>query len=135
MVLPALNSLRDILDSHMHSEDDKRPSLNSCLEAVESDALSSAVTSLLEFSESVDVLESAQESAKEQVNELKPKAFRSALEADGPLPYEYRKLKEGEIRIIELLPGTRDNPLHCRLFSTPINEFPVKSEAVSYTWG
>jgi hypothetical protein len=50
------------------------------------------------------------------------------------VPYEYRPLKESEIRILELFPGFRMEPISCRLVETPVGD-AGDFEAVSYTRG
>ncbi|PMD66614.1 HET-domain-containing protein, partial [Hyaloscypha bicolor E] len=48
--------------------------------------------------------------------------------------FKYKPLKEGEIRIIELFPGSRRQPIWCRLLHVLASDFG-DYEAVSYTWG
>jgi hypothetical protein len=48
----------------------------------------------------------------------------------------YRPLDVGrnEIRLIYLLPGTEDDPVHCTLKNVSLGE-PCSYLALSYTWG
>ncbi|KAK5710073.1 hypothetical protein LTR17_019186 [Elasticomyces elasticus] len=48
--------------------------------------------------------------------------------------YVYDDLPEGSIRLLELLPGTNDDQLACRLVTTPLEDAP-RYEAMSYVWG
>lgn len=47
---------------------------------------------------------------------------------------QYRSLEVGEVRILELLPGQKDDPLLCKLQHVQL-ESPGEFEAVSYCWG
>lgn len=47
--------------------------------------------------------------------------------------YKYDELKEDEIRLLQVLPGTGTDTLRCRTTQVPINELP-KFKTLSYTW-
>ena len=49
-------------------------------------------------------------------------------------PFEYRPLAQGEIRFLELLPGTANDVIECRLYHGVLEHLP-RYEALSYTWG
>lgn len=49
-------------------------------------------------------------------------------------PFEYRPLAQNEIRLLELLPGSANSVIECRLYyGVPENLPPY--EALSYIWG
>ena len=49
--------------------------------------------------------------------------------------YQYAPLKEGEVRLMHLLPVTGDDPslISCQLYHVPIDSMPLY-EALSYSW-
>lgn len=47
---------------------------------------------------------------------------------------KYRMETTGDLRILELLPGSFDDPLHCRLRVAAIESDPIY-DALSYMWG
>ena len=56
-------------------------------------------------------------------------------------PYRYRSLREGNVRLLRLLPHQdRNFPMRCRLFSCPLPDTRGQGgtglyEALSYAWG
>jgi hypothetical protein len=50
-------------------------------------------------------------------------------------PYEYTPLKDGEVRLLDLLlaPGDDQSPISCRLYHVSIDNMPPY-EALSYSW-
>jgi hypothetical protein len=46
----------------------------------------------------------------------------------------YRSLAEGEVRVLELLPRSSNDFIHCRLYQGLLDRLP-RYEALSYTWG
>jgi hypothetical protein len=54
--------------------------------------------------------------------------------ARGLQPFEYRPLAQGEIRLLELLPGAANSAIECRLYHGIPENLP-RYEALSYTWG
>ena len=47
--------------------------------------------------------------------------------------YKYEDLKEGEIRLLCILPGTSKDTLYCRMLQAPIDKLP-EFNTLSYTW-
>lgn len=48
--------------------------------------------------------------------------------------YQYESLEDGSIRLLELLPGDKDDDLKCSIVPAHLDERPLY-EAVSYVWG
>jgi len=65
------------------------------------------------------------------VEEELSEAFHKLSDNDN---YHYSRLKDGEIRPLELFPGTDADPICCHLCEHPIDKCPP-FEALSYTWG
>ena len=49
-------------------------------------------------------------------------------------PFAYTPLAQGQIRLLELLPGTSNSVVECRLYYGAIENLP-RYEALSYAWG
>jgi len=49
-------------------------------------------------------------------------------------PFAYKPLAHGQIRLLELLPGTSSGVIECRLYYGAIENLP-RYEALSYAWG
>ncbi|KAI0129537.1 heterokaryon incompatibility protein-domain-containing protein [Xylariales sp. AK1849] len=49
-------------------------------------------------------------------------------------PYQYKPLKEGEIRLLEIIPGEDNESISSRLIHVSLDN-PGEYEALSYTWG
>jgi hypothetical protein len=49
-------------------------------------------------------------------------------------PFAYKPLAQSQIRLLELLPGTSNGVIECRLYYGAIENLP-RYEALSYTWG
>jgi hypothetical protein len=58
--------------------------------------------------------------------------FRDQAEAE--VLKTYKRLNNGEIRILQLLPGKTGEDVHCNLFTTKLDLRP-RYEAISYAWG
>ncbi len=148
-----LDAFHSHLDGSKSTED--FPSLSSCLEAVNDADISNAMSLLSAFSDSVNSLQNVQRSnlARLEDQERLDNDVRSPLSATeskesgdtehfyeqnddgtGIWPYRYYPLEEGHIRILELLPGARTDPISCRLIETPMAD-ARDFEAISYTWG
>ncbi|CAJ2499618.1 Uu.00g024710.m01.CDS01 [Anthostomella pinea] len=64
------------------------------------------------------------------------KRFRPELFARCMPLYQYKKLRQGEIRLLQILPGHYSDPVQCTLSTVSINEVEQQPyEALSYTWG
>ena len=46
-----------------------------------------------------------------------------------------RPLTDREIRLIRLLPGSFDAPIHCELFEASLDDAELQYQAISYAWG
>src|SRR5271166_473974 len=47
----------------------------------------------------------------------------------------YKRLRVGEIRLIEILPGIGNEPILCSLATHVLDSVAGRYEALSYTWG
>ena len=61
------------------------------------------------------------------------RCFRIAL-AGKSKPYVYRPLDDGDVRLIELHPGTGRDPVNCNILHVSLKDNPTY-EALSYCWG
>jgi hypothetical protein len=153
-VIPAIDLVLNTLHFYIDGSGstDNLLSLSSCLEAVNSTDLSKATLILSAFSDRVDSLGKIQGSkfngsgSQELLNDAasipdspmrkgdSEQSLQKNEDSLALLQYQYRKLEAGEIRILELFPGARSDPLCCKLIHIPVRE-ALNFEAVSYTWG
>ncbi|KAE8440599.1 hypothetical protein EG329_007045 [Mollisiaceae sp. DMI_Dod_QoI] len=49
--------------------------------------------------------------------------------------FAYSPLEEQQIRLIELLPGTRESPINCRIVHSGLKFYSESYECLSYMWG
>jgi len=59
----------------------------------------------------------------------------SSSVSERPSPFEYKALKDDEIRLLEILPGSDLERVSCRLHYASLNNLPDDYAALSYTWG
>jgi hypothetical protein len=127
-LLPRVARWVGLSGSDWRSTDEKHPALYSFLEALDCDKLSRAAAGLLAFERRMKSLKHS------QVLKIDPPQYQDRGDGNVLLPYQYRELEEGQIRILELFPGARTDPLRCRLVHVSTGD-PGDFEAVSYTWG
>jgi hypothetical protein len=151
--IPAAKRILKYLYSHRSTNTEgNTPSLSASLEAVDLADLSKAMLKLSAFSNRVNGLKDTRSSEPDEaenedllervptipisrtlIRESKSVTVQSRVDI-APLQYKYGRLKEGEIRILELFPGARKEPVSFRLIHVPLED-AGNFEAVSYTWG